>query len=140
MIKVCICGSFRFFERMVDLHNQISAMGIDCHRPNPFRYRQMSNPRRFTDEWESLSTQSQIEVTRRAELEYLKKIDDSQIVYVVNHGGYVGVSVLLEIGYAFAKNKEIYLQEEANDLAIASLISDVIPTSEFLELLQAKCI
>jgi len=38
----------------------------------------------------------------------LKKINDADVVYIVNPEGYVGKSVPVDIGYAYAKNKSIY--------------------------------
>lgn len=122
----------------MDVRKQISAIGIRCFSPTPFAYRMSSNPSRFTDEWDALKTQTKVEATRRAELEHLSKIDKSQIVYIVNPAGYVGVSVSVEVGYALAKGKEIYLQEQAEDFAIAGLASGVLSVPEFLQLLRAK--
>jgi hypothetical protein len=38
----------------------------------------------------------------------LKKIDDADVVYAVNPGGYIGKSVSVDVGYAYARNKSIY--------------------------------
>jgi nucleoside 2-deoxyribosyltransferase len=39
----------------------------------------------------------------------LGKIDEADVVYVVNPEGYVGKSVCVDIGYAYARSKPIYV-------------------------------
>lgn len=70
--------------------------------------------------WAKLSQKQQ----RSYKLKYIRdhnaRIDKSNVLFVFNVGGYVGNSVTLEIGYALAKNKEIYAmypdQEQGRDV------------------------
>jgi hypothetical protein len=67
----------------------------------------------------------------------LRKIDDSDVVYVVDPNGYVGKSVSVDIGYAYAKKKQIYTTCPINDLQVANLISRVMTPDELIDLLKA---
>ena len=58
---------------------------------------------------ENINYQISKKMGNRGILGCLKNIDDADVVYVVNPEGYVGKSVSVDIGYAYAKNKSIYI-------------------------------
>jgi nucleoside 2-deoxyribosyltransferase len=66
----------------------------------------------------------------------LKKIDQADVVYVVNPGGYVGKSVSVDIGYAYARNKPIYVMHPIEDPPVMNLVSDVLSFEELINLLK----
>ncbi len=67
----------------------------------------------------------------------LRKIDDSDVVYIVNPDGYVGKSVSVDIGYAYAKSKRIYAMCPIDDQPVANLIDGVMAPDELIDLLRA---
>lgn len=67
----------------------------------------------------------------------LQTIDDSDVIYVVNPDGYVGKSVSVDIGYAYAKNKEIYAMSPINDPPVENLISGIMTPDALIDLLKA---
>jgi nucleoside 2-deoxyribosyltransferase len=66
----------------------------------------------------------------------LEKINQADVVYVVNPGGYVGKSVSLDIGYAYAKNKPIYVLHPIGDPPVMSLVKGVLSFKELINLLK----
>lgn len=64
----------------------------------------------------------------KAEQTYLEKLEKADFIYVINPAGYVGSSVLFEIGYALAKGKEVYTLEPIQDYAIMGLIKRTVST------------
>lgn len=82
MKKLYVCGSFKFVQEMEGLERKLKA--------------------------ENIQFQVSKEMDSRGILGCLKKIDDADVVYIVNPEGYIGKSVSVDIGYAYAKNKSIY--------------------------------
>ncbi len=66
----------------------------------------------------------------------LDKIDRTDIIYVVNPQGYVGKSVAVDLGYAYAKNKPIYVMEPVDDPPIMNLTKGTISPRKLIELLK----
>jgi nucleoside 2-deoxyribosyltransferase len=95
MKSVCICGSFRFYEDMIQLRNALQAQGVRCEWPLP-------GPRR---EPQAMTA----EEARDAIMRHLKHMDRAELIFVFNKGGYVGNSVVMEIGYAYAQRKRVYV-------------------------------
>jgi hypothetical protein len=67
----------------------------------------------------------------------LRKINDSDIIYVVNPDGYVGKSVCVDIGYAHAKNKQIYAMCPIDDPPVENLINGIMTLDALIDLLKA---
>jgi hypothetical protein len=110
MKRLYVCGSFKFIREMEGLERKLKEEGI------PF---QMSK-----------------EMDGRGILGCLEKVDHADIVYVVNPLGYIGRSVSVDIGYAFAKGKSIYVMHPLDDPALMSLISAVLSPQALVELLK----
>lgn len=66
----------------------------------------------------------------------MKKIDDADVVYVVDPEGYVGKSVSVDIGYAYAKNKSIYVMYPVDDPPVMDLINGVLPPKALIDFLK----
>ena len=77
-----------------------------------------------------LTQKEKLKASRDAESGFLEKIDQSEAIYIVNPDGYIGASVTLEIGYAFAKSKPIFALENINDITVMSLIDKVLDPEE----------
>jgi hypothetical protein len=76
--KLYICGSFRFQREMDDLERKLQEKDIAYIVAK------------------SKDSQGILGCFRR--------IDESEVVYIMNPEGYVGKSVSVDIGYAYAKN------------------------------------
>jgi hypothetical protein len=66
----------------------------------------------------------------------LEKINQADVVYVVNPGGYLGKSVSVDIGYAYAKSKPIYVMHPIEDPPVMSLVKGILSFSELINLLK----
>jgi CTP:molybdopterin cytidylyltransferase MocA len=66
----------------------------------------------------------------------LKKIDEADVVYVVNPDGYVGKSVSVDMGYAYAKNKLIYVMHQVDDPPVMDLVNGVLSSQALIEFLK----
>jgi hypothetical protein len=108
--RLYICGSFKFLHEMEELE------------------------RKFKEE--NLQFQMSKEMDNRGILGCLKKVDDADVVYVVNPQGYVGKSVSVDIGYAYAKNKSIYTMCAVDDPPIMNLIDDVLSPKALVDFLK----
>ena len=109
MKKLYLCGSFRFQREMEYLGHKLAEKNIAYEMP------------KNRDSYGILGC--------------LRKIDDSDMIYIVNPGGYVGKSVSVDIGYAYAKNKRIYAMCPINDPPVANLISGVMTPDAVTDLL-----
>ncbi len=66
----------------------------------------------------------------------LEKVDKADVVYVVDPDGYVGKSVSVDLGYAYAKNKPIYVMHPVGDPPIMNMISRVLSFKELIDFLK----
>jgi len=73
---------------------------------------------------------------RRGIIGCLDKIDDTDVVYVVNPGGYIGRSVCVDIGYAYARNKPIYAMHLIENPPGMNLIQAVLSFEELISFLK----
>ena len=64
-----------------------------------------------------------LDVMKRLTLEHFAAIDQSDLLYVLCPEGYVGRSVTLEIGYAYAKGKRVFFSEPTKVLEALNLIA-----------------
>lgn len=99
---VCVCGSFRFEKQMERARKVLASRGVDCLMPS-----------RDADVSRGLQS-------------CFRRIDSAEAVLVVNPGGYIGTSVLLDIGYAWARQKPIYLTTNHDEPAVMSLVTGVV--------------
>ena len=68
-----------------------------------------------------------MELMKKLCQDHFQAIDDSDALYVIDPGGYIGTLVTVEIGYALGKGKPVYFSEKANSLDLNSLPQGVIP-------------
>ncbi len=66
-----------------------------------------------------------------------QRIEEADVVYVVAVNGYIGKTVALEIGFAYAKEKEIIASEKINE-EINVLISKTMDFAEFAKYAASK--
>jgi len=66
----------------------------------------------------------------------LEKIDESDLVYVVNPDGYVGRSVCVDIGYVYAKGKPIYVMYPIDDPPVMNMVKEVLSFEQLINFLK----
>ncbi len=110
MKRLYVCGSFRFTRELEELEARLKEENVDY------------------------------QISKRMGsggiLECLKKIDDADVVYVVNPEGYVGKSVSVDIGYAYAKSKSIYIMHLVDDPPVMDLVNAVLSPKSLIEVLK----
>ncbi|MBS7619664.1 nucleotide pyrophosphohydrolase [Candidatus Bathyarchaeota archaeon] len=110
MKSVYVCGSFKFLSQIEELENMLTK--------------------------ENIVFMVSKSLDAHGILRCLERIDQADVVYVVNPKGYVGKSVSLDIGYAYAKNKPIYVMHSIDDPPVMSLIKSVLSFNELIRFLK----
>jgi len=110
MKRLYVCGSFRFVPELERIARRLKEQNI------PY---QTSKKR-----------------SKSGILGCLKKIDQADVIYVVNPEGYIGKSVSLDVGYAYAKNKSIVVMHPVDDPPLADLIDHILPPEALIEYLR----
>jgi len=117
-MKITLCSSARFFERLYEIKEELEKQGHEVFLP-------------------SMKNYHDLEETALAKIHYnlikdqFKKIDNSDAIFVANFDkdikGYIGGSCLLEIGKAFDKGIPIYLLNEIPDISYKEEIKAMKP-------------
>jgi nucleoside 2-deoxyribosyltransferase len=108
--KLYVCGSFKFVREIEGLERKLKSKNVQF---------QLSK-----------------KMSSRGILGCLKRIDDADVVYIVNPRGYVGKSVSVDIGYAYAKNKPICALHPVDDPPVMDLINEVLSPEELIDFLE----
>ena len=64
----------------------------------------------------------------RGILEYLKRIDDADVVYAVNLDNCIGKRVSVDVGYPYARSKSIYVMHSVDDPPVMDFLKEDYPT------------
>ena len=131
--KVCLCGSFRFYDKMIEIGEYLTTKGIKCFMPQPFEFRDQKQPCYFEENWSLMTNHDKLLLSKQAEKKYLKKLESADIIYVINLNGYVGPSVLFEIGYAIAKGKTVYSLEPIQEYSVMGLLEKTMTPEDLAE-------
>jgi nucleoside 2-deoxyribosyltransferase len=110
--RVYVCGSFKFTDKIEQLEKLLEAEGI-----------------------EFVMSKS---LDARGILGCLEKVDQADVVYVVNPDGYVGKSVSLDIGYAYARDKPIYVMYSVDDPPVMDLVAGVLTFEELVNFVKER--
>jgi nucleoside 2-deoxyribosyltransferase len=110
MMRLYVCGSSKFLHEIEELECRLKEKNIKYETSK--------------------------KMNSRGILGCLKKVDDADIVYVVNPQGYVGKSVSFDLGYAYAKNKPIFVMNPVDDPPITNLTNGVLSPKALVDLLK----
>lgn len=111
-----ICSSSKFYDMAQALAKEMAGAGITVYTP---RFD-------FNEEVVEVAKDDKIRLTH----EFLRKIDRSDAIYVIDQEGYTGRSVCIEIGYASALGKAVLVSEPPEENAVQALTTEVIPVSD----------
>jgi len=106
-MRLYVCGSFRLRHEIEELEQKLKKENIQCQSSK---------------------------MDTRGILGCLKKIDDADVVYVVDPEGYVGKSVSVDIGYAYGKGKIIYVMHPVDDPPIMDMTNGVLSSEALIDL------
>lgn len=110
MKMLYVCGSYKFIDKMNELEEKLREENIH------FRMSKKKDSRGISS--------------------CLENIDKADAVYVVNPGGYVGKSLCVDIGYAHAKSKPIYVMQPIDDPPVMNMVSGVLSFQELISFLK----
>ena len=85
-----------------------------------------------------MKTDSNNSTKKEIEDMHLNAIERSDFLYVVCPGGYVGNSVIFEMGYAYGKNIPIYSSDLPKDIIIGEYVKFVLPPRDLCKILKSK--
>jgi nucleoside 2-deoxyribosyltransferase len=113
---VTICSSSKFYDTARRAEAAFRRLGMTVYTP---RYD-------FNEQHVQVNESDKIQLTR----DFLAKIAKSDAIFVVANGGYAGVSVCIEVGYAVAQGKVVLFSEQPTEFALRALVDTVIPIEE----------
>jgi hypothetical protein len=125
MKSVVVCGSKKYKTEIALFCKKLSSFGILVFEPSiqkPILETEVIQPEYVTDK-----------VFKGLTLEQFDWIRKSEVCFVYNKDGYVGVSVTLEMAYAAALGKPIFaLSPNTGDPCRDTLIDKVVKTPKLL--------
>jgi len=107
-MKPCLIGSLKYYITMQDIANTLLEYGISSFIPKPGKYRKFNNPGEYVDNCELIPRAERVREEKMCTFAHLEKIENSDIVYVINPDGYVGLNTAVEIFYAYLNKKPVY--------------------------------
>lgn len=127
---VCISSSCKFEKDWQTLKEVLEKSGVKVFLPSDTSYA------------DSVTEAESIEEKRGLMDEYNAFIDESDILNVYCPNGYIGVGVSIEIGYAYAKNKEIISSEEITEMGGRALTEKILSVTELRAFIEeeAECL
>jgi len=130
MKSVVICGSNRFAPEMREFAKNLKALGVMVYEAHLYRS--------SGGVWEEIKEFDKKFVALGLTHDHFYKMRMADVIYIYNKDGYAGVSVNMEIGYAAALNKPIFVFEEKDEeLCRKVLFSRVVKTpAELVEYLK----
>lgn len=125
MKSVVICGSSRFASEMRVFAQKLKTLGVVVYEPHLYRA--------AGGVWSDIKDFDKKFVALGLTHDHFYKMRMADVIYVYNQDGYAGVSTNMEIGYAVASDKPIYVYEEKDEEPCRQcLFSGVAKTPEDL--------
>jgi len=114
-MKVAICASMVFTEKMLEVKNQLKELGHEAHISS------------FVNEYVGKSEKEKEKITiyhktqKDAIRKFFKKIKISDAILVLNYdrrgiSNYIGGNTLMELGFAHVLEKKIFLMNPIPDI------------------------
>jgi len=120
MKSVFIVGSRKFFDDVQKFAEELKNNGIKATTAG---------------KWDKAKDDT-LGTEKTALLKAFEKIDKSDVVYIVAHGGYVGKSGVMEIAYAYARNKELISSHKIEELSAQALITKIMTLKELIKYIK----
>jgi hypothetical protein len=121
---VFVATSKRFYEEALQFVKRLKDCGVTVHHP----YFHL----------DSNAVDADPELKSQVTLQHFPEIDESEVVYALLPGGYIGCSVTIELAYSYAKGKRIVVSDPPSEFAVRALISEVCSPEQFLASLERK--
>jgi hypothetical protein len=126
MKSVVVCGSKRYKKEIDVFCDKLEKLGVMVFKPS-FSDPPITEQHTFDNEFVTGK------IFKGLTLEHFDWIKKSEVCLIFNKGGYVGVSVTMEMAYASALSKPVFaLEPKTGDPCRDALIDKVITTPEDL--------
>lgn len=122
-MKITICGSMKFDEKMSEVKGQLEGMGYEVEKPN------VAEVHTYGDDLDKNADIKQGFIN-----EHFRKIDTSDAILVVNEDkngieNYIGGNTLIEIAHAYTQGIEVFLLHPVPNVSYADEIRGMHPIS-----------
>lgn len=107
---VTLCGSTKFKKEFLEIQKKLTLLGYIVISVGLFGHSGDNEVWENMDEGTLTKTKSMLDDMHK------RKIDLSDMIYVINVGGYIGESTRSEIEYAICTGKEVHYLESVNTL------------------------
>lgn len=112
MIAVVVSGSLRkHLGAVQSVTQEFTELGVAVFSPR------IGKPVNPGDDFVVLDT-DETDDPKAIEHRHLEAIRQGRALYVVDPGGYIGLTVAMEIGFAYALGKKIFVAESPQDFAV----------------------
>jgi len=126
MKSVVICGSSRYAKEMREFAKNLIDLGVLVYEPHLYSSHPEAN-------WKAINEFDKKFMALGLTHDHFYKMRKADVIYVYNKDSYAGVSTTMEIGYAVALDKPIYVFEEKDtETCREVLFSKAIKTPEEL--------
>lgn len=138
-MKVVVCGSFGDFDRFLEVLKYVRRnFGLTNVFPDD-EHLKKAEPSIMAHHVTKKETEETISARSKLMLVYFEQIDKADIIIIVNEKEgqeYYGTGTMMELGYALAKSKNIFLTKPPTNPNILSLLK-ACPNNSRLNLWQA---
>lgn len=117
-MSVFVATSKRFYEEAKQIVQSLRESGVKVYHP-------------YFD-LDPLMVDADPEFKSAVTLKHFPEIEDSDMIYALLPEGYIGCSVTIEIAYAYAKGKKIYVSEKPCEFAVMAMVTQVCSPEKFL--------
>ena len=132
-MKCTISGSFRkFYKEICEARIVFESDGIIVLSP---AISKIVNP---NEDFPLLETDPKESTKKEIEDKHLKAIEESDFLYIVCPGGYIGNSVRFEMGYAYGKGIPIYSSHLPEDTLLKEYVKDVLSPRDLCKKIKNK--
>ena len=113
MKSVVLCGSIRFKDGMLTFADELERLGATIYIPDFYS---------LDEDWDNLTEVQRKHAALALTHEHFYKMRMADVVFIYNEGGYLGNSTTMEVGYAVALGKPIYMLAEDEDEICRSVL------------------
>lgn len=125
MKSVTFCSSNKFAKEALEFAAKLEKLGVTVLVPHFYTH--------YYGGLESIKDHTRPYLSMGLTLDHFQKIRKADAIFLFNPGGYSGVSVSMELGYATALGKRVYaLTDEDDEICRKILVDGFASTPEEL--------
>lgn len=121
MKSVTICSSNRFAKEAIAFAAKLKKSGVTLYEPHFYTYRHGG--------LDKVEGHNKKFIAMGLTLDHFRKIEKADAVFFYNKGGYFGNSTTLELGYASALKKPVYVLTDKDEEVCRGILFDGCATT-----------